>query len=138
MSSPFPLTVRDLRQVPGHAMAGEWALPGRPQCYVDLQALAPRLLPGRQPVPLSLTSLCAKPGDWFGVDEFQGPRFERADIRYPGIVVLGMPNPCALPYRMIDGRRRLEKWRRAGALQMPCIILSYPEVEPFIFDFRLQ
>lgn len=118
-------------------MYADWALPGRLCSYLPLEAMFGQLLPGRRPVLVPLDSICAKPGDWYGTDEFQGPRFDAADMDIPGVVVLHMPNPCKLPYRMIDGRRRLEKLCRAGRQEAWFHILTFAEVEPWIKDVRV-
>lgn len=112
MTIPPVLIVSSPSQIPGHSMYGDWALPGRPYCY------------------LAMEELC------FGNDDFQGPRFAQADPRHPGILVRNMPNPCQLPYRMIDGRRRLEKLRRQAAVSGYFVVFEYDEVRPFIRDFH--
>jgi len=127
-----------LDQIPGHSMYGEWALPGRPCSFVPIAAMVKQLLPGRRPVLVRLDSICAKPGNWFGTDDFSGPRFEAADIRYPGLLVQDMPNPCQLPYRMIDGRRRLEKLRRMGLGESWFHVFTFTEIEPWIRDVQVQ
>ena len=38
-----------------------------------------------------------------------GKRYKNADIRYPGIVVEGMPNMYGDKYRLIDGKHRIRK-----------------------------
>jgi hypothetical protein len=124
--------------VPGHPMYGDWALPGREFSYIALGDLVARHLPGKLPACVQFADICAKPGDWLGGNDFSGPRFTNADPRFPGFLVRAMPNPCRLPYRLIDGRRRLEKLRRAGATAADFYVFEYAEVEPFIFDFALK
>lgn len=125
-------------QAPGHSMYGDWALPGRRYSYIALSDLVMRRMPGKVPAWVQLEKICAKPGNWFGTDDFSGPRFANADTRYPGFLVHAMPNPCKLPYRLIDGRRRLEKIRRSGALAAHFYVFEYSEVRPFIFDFAVK
>lgn len=138
MHSPSTfLRVQNVDQILGHSMYGDWALPGREYSYISMGDLARQLLPGRVPQSIAFDSICAKPGDWFGVDDFSGPRFEQADTSYPDLLVRNMPNPCDLAFRMIDGRRRLEKLRREGAYSSEFIVFEYVEVEPLIFDFEL-
>lgn len=131
------LRVRSPENVPGHTMYGDWALPDREYSYISLGDLARALGPGRTPRTIMHTEICAKPGGWFGIDDFSGPRYEAADPQFPGLLVAGMPNPCELPYRMVDGRRRLEKLRRFGIPQSQFYVFDYEEVLPFIFDFEL-
>ena len=119
-------------------MYSDWALPGREYSYISMRDLARQLLTDRIPQAVELKDICANPGDWFGRDDFSGPRFEQADPKHPGLLVGNMPNPCDLPFRMIDGRRRLEKLRRQGAHNGEFIVFEYVEVEPFIFDFELE
>ncbi len=116
-------------------MYDDWALPGRQYSYIALLDLARKHMPGRQAQRVSFSDICGKPGDWFGVDDFTGPRYEAADTRYPGMVIHGMPNPCNRPYRLVDGRRRLEKLRRGGADAAQFFVFEYADCEEFIFDF---
>lgn len=95
-------------------------------------------MPGKQPELLRFDEICAKPGDWFGVDDFSGPRFEAADPKYPGMVIRGMPNPCDRPYHMVDGRRRMEKLRRAGERGGQFFVFEFADCGEFIFDFELE
>jgi len=119
-------------------MYGDWALPGRKYSYIALGDLVARHLPGKVPTCVQFAHICAKPGDWIGGNDFSGARFATADPRYPGFVVRGMPNPCQLPFRLIDGCRRLEKLRRAGAMAADFYVFEYSEVEPYIFDFAVK
>jgi hypothetical protein len=135
MSSPVILKVKHHKAVPGHTMFGDWALPGRPNSYIALGDFAKACLHGKGPTRVTLTEICVKPGDWFGTNDFSGLRFEKADPRYPGILVRDMPNPCGLPYRMIDGRRRLEKIRRCGETSSLFYVFDFAEIAPYIFDF---
>ena len=132
------LRVSCLANIPGHSMFGDWALPGRRYSYIALLDLARKHMPGKQAQTIRLSDICAKPGDWFGVDDFSGPRFDAADTRYPGMIVHGMPNPCALAYRMVDGRRRMEKLRRAGSDTGKFFVFDYADCEEFIFDFEME
>lgn len=137
MQSGKPLIVSRPDEVPGHSMYADWALPGRKYSYIALDELARKLGHGRSPQTVEHSQICAKPGDWFGSNDFAGSRFEAADQRYPGILVADMPNPCNLPYRMIDGRRRLEKLQRLGISHSPFFVFEYAEILPFVFDFEL-
>ena len=47
----------------------------------------------------------------------KGERYDRADIRFPGIVVLGAPNPSKKKYRLIDGAHRMAKMKLETSLQ---------------------
>lgn len=106
-SNPKPaLRVQRLEAVPGHSMYAEWALPGRKYSYVSLVDLVRNLGLVRTPRVIEHAPICAKPGHWCGGNYFAGARYEGADTRYPGFLVADMPNPCQLPFRMIDGRRR--------------------------------
>lgn len=134
-SSTDRLQVQSAHKVPGHSMYGDWGLPGREYSYISLDDLVRTLGAGRRPVHIAHAEICAKPGDWFGTDDFIGPRFEAADARYPGIVVAAMPNPCQLPFRLIDGRRRLEKLRRKGISKSAFYVFTFDEVQPFIIDY---
>lgn len=129
--------VHELITVPGHSMHGDWTIPGREYSYISLVDLVPALLPGRKPESIEFDEICAKPGDMYGPDSFAGQRFEDADTCYPGFLVRDMPNPCNLPFRMIDGRRMLEKLRCQGAIATRFFVFEFDEIQPFIFDFEL-
>jgi len=118
-------------------MWGDWALLGREYSYVSIKDLLPVLLPGRELRRVKLRHICAQPGDVFGGNEFAGPRFESADPKFPGLLVLDMSNPQSTRYRLIDGRRRLEKLRRKGAISSLYYIFEFSEIQPFIYDFEL-
>ena len=137
-SDKLPLRVSSVTQLPGPALFADWALPGRPYTYIALLDLARKHMPGKQPELLLFKDICAKPGDWFGNDDFSGPRFEAADTQYPGIVIHAMPNPCDRPYHMVDGRRRMEKLRRGGAESGHFFVLEFEDCEEFIVDFELE
>lgn len=129
--------MRSASDVPGHSMYGDWALPGREYSYISLVDLVHALGTGLKPQTVSHADICAKPGNWFGGDDFQGPRFDAADPQYPGLLIRDMPNPCERPFRMVDGRRRLEKLRRAGVNQSPFYVFDFSAIEAFIFDFDI-
>ncbi|MDA1372824.1 MAG: hypothetical protein O2971_19000 [Proteobacteria bacterium] len=131
------LRVDALIKVPGHSMYGDWALPDRNYSYVSLADLLPVLLPGKMTERVKLRDIWAKPGDAFGGNDFAGPRFEQADPKFPGLVVRDMPNPGNAKYRMIDGRRRLEKLRIEGVDSGLYYVFEYTEILPFIFEFEL-
>jgi len=118
-------------------MYADWALPGRQYSYISLVDLARNLGLGRTPRVIEHSQICAKPGDWFGGNDFVGSRYETADPRFPGILVADMPNPCELPFRMIDGRRRLRKLQLQGIKESPFFVFQYAEILPFIYDFEL-
>ncbi len=133
-----PLKVSNTSNVPGHTMYGDWALPGRKYSYIALRELAKKHMPGKQAQLIQFSNICAKPGSWFGDDDFSGPRFDAADTKYPGMLIRSMPNPCGLAYRMVDGRRRLEKLKRAGFDTGYFFVFEYADCEEFIFDFELE
>lgn len=132
------LRVTSPAEVPGHGMYGDWALPGRQYSYIALLDLAKKHMPGKQPELIRFDDICAKPADWFGGDDFSGPRYEAAQTKYPGLLVRGMPNPCQSPYRMIDGRRRMEKLKRGGINEGMFFVFDYCDCEEFIFDFEIE
>lgn len=132
-----PLRVSRVEDIPGHSMFGDWGLAGRPYSFLDLEALVDRYPLEQRAGMARLKDICAKPGNWFGIDEFSGPRYDEADPAFPGILVLGMPNPCALPYRLVDGRRRLHKLALQGRRTSLFYIYEYKQVRPFIRDVVL-
>lgn len=135
------LKVEREEQIPGHSMYGDWALPGQASehamTYIDLEQLFLTLVPGRITKRVFLENIAAKPSTWFGGDDFEGERFDKADPSIPGMLVRGMGNPLNLPYRMIDGRRRLEKLRRRGLQSADFYVFRYFEIEHFIREVRV-
>ncbi|MEX2131555.1 MAG: hypothetical protein WD772_08705 [Pseudohongiellaceae bacterium] len=119
--------------LPGHSMAGEWAYPGIEISFLDVVKMH-RWMPKRAAQSIRFDEICAKPGIWNGIDEFAGPRYEAADTTFPGIVIAGMYNPCQLPFRLVDGRRRMEKLRRTGAENGMFQVYSVAEAEQFIVE----
>lgn len=132
------LRVSKPSNVPGHTMYGDWALAGREYSYIALIDLAKKHMPGKQTETVRFSDICAKPGNWFGGDDFSGERYEAADTQYPGILIHAMPNPCDLPYRMVDGRRRMEKLRRSGIERGNFFVFEYADCREFIFDFVVE
>jgi hypothetical protein len=108
------LRVSSPSKVPGHTMYGDWALPRSEYSYIALFDLAKKHMLGKQPETVLFSDICAKSGNWFGGDDFSGKRYEDADVKYSGMLIRAMPNPCDRPYRMVDGRRRMEKLKRHG------------------------
>lgn len=132
------LKVSHIGKIPGHSMFKDWALPNRPQCFLPFDEMVPALHPGREVQIIEFKQICAKPNFWFGADDFQGSRFDAAEVKFPGMLVKDMPNPCGLPFRMIDGRRRMEKLIRAGDAAGPFVIFQYEEIEPYIQNFEIE
>ena len=110
-------------------MYGEWGIPGYEYAFLPIKLF---MKLDRAPTVVPFKQVCAKPGDWFGRDDFSGERYEKADTSIPGMLVAGMPNPCGLPYRMIDGRRRMQKLREAGRVSGPFVVLNWLEIQPYI------
>ena len=119
-------------------MYGNWALAGREYSYIALIDLAMKHMRGKQAETIRFSDICAKPRDWFGGDDFSGKRYEDADAKYPGMLIHAMPNPCDLPYRMVDGRRRMEKLRRSGVDSGKFYVFEFEDCKEFIFDFLIE
>jgi pimeloyl-ACP methyl ester carboxylesterase len=122
-----PLVVADGRRLPGHVVAGEWALPGVAHGFVDVPALW-AFTPHRAPSALRFADICVKSMD---PKETAAERYRRADTSFPGFVVDGMPNPCGRRYRMIDGRRRIYQLMEAGRDRGDFYVFRPDEVVPF-------
>jgi len=132
------LRVSSPSKVPGHTMYGDWALSGREYSYIALIDLAKKHMHGKQVETIRFSDICAKPGGWFGGDDFSGKRYEDADTKYPGMLIHAMPNPCDLPYRMVDGRRRMEKLKRSGLGAGKFHVFEFEDCKEFIFDFLVE
>ena len=113
-------------------------MPGREYSYIALIDLAMKHMRGKQAESVRFNDICAKPGDWFGGDDFSGKRYEDAQAKYPGMLIHAMPNPCGLPYRMVDGRRRMEKLRRSGLDAGKFYVFEFEDCKEFIFDFLVD
>jgi hypothetical protein len=132
------LRVSSPSSVPGHTMYGDWALPESEYSYIALFDLAKKHMLGKQSETVRFIDICAKPGNWFGGDDFTGKRYEDADVKYPGMLIHAMPNPCDLPYRMVDGRRRMEKLRRSGLDAGTFYVFEFEDCKEFISDFLIE
>jgi len=133
------ITVKHPSRIPGHPMHGDWAWPGMEYSSLSIEALFKNGVVRKNHYSvLRIKYICAKPGDFSGFDDFEGERFEKADIQFPLLVVRNMPNPCQTPYRLIDGRRRLEKLRRMGRRTVACFVLEVQDVVPFIKEVKLD
>lgn len=132
------LRINKLSEIPGHGMYGDWALPGREYSYIALIDLVKKYMHSKQAQTIRFSNICAKPGDWFGEDDFSGKRYEAAETKYPGILIHNMPNPCDRAYRMVDGRRRMEKLRRSGHEAGKFFVFEFEECKEFIFDFLIE
>tara|TARA_B110000858_G_scaffold89711_2_gene103742 strand:+ start:7467 stop:7895 length:429 start_codon:yes stop_codon:yes gene_type:complete len=132
------LRVSSSSEVPGHTMYGDWALPDREYSYIALLDLARKHMQGKQAQTVRFSDICAKPGDWFGGNDFSGERHEAAEAKYPGMLIHNMHNPCDRAYRMVDGRRRMEKLRRSGFDAGKFIVFEFEDCKEFIFDFLFE
>jgi len=120
-------------------MYGDWAWPGMEYSSLSIEALFKNGVVTKNHYSiLRVKYICAKPGDFYGFDDFKGDRFEKADIQFPLLVVRNMPNPCQTPYRLIDGRHRLEKLLRTGRKTVACYVLEVKDVIPFIKEVKLD
>jgi thioesterase domain-containing protein len=133
-----PLVVTDGRLIPGHLMVGDWALPGVPLSYIDIPALW-AFCPHRVEC-VEFAEICVKPLDLaeHAANRAATARYQRADTSFPGFVVDGMPNPCDLRYRMIDGRRRIHKLMAAGLDRGEFYVFDSKELAPFVRTVQLQ
>ena len=93
---------------------------------------------GKQVEAIHYSDVYAKPGDWFGADDFSGKRYEAVDPNYPEILIHAMPNPCNRAYRMVDRRRRMGKLRRAGVESGLFFVAEFEDYEEFIFDYLVE
>lgn len=133
----YAVVVPHPSRILSHALYGEWAVPEYEYAYLPLGCILRMLgTPEAEAVPID--EIAAKPGDYHDGDDFSGPRYEAADPRYPGLIIRGMPNPLHLPYRMVDGRRRMHKIRMAGGTTGMFHVYEYDKVKPFIVEVRID
>lgn len=129
------------RLIPGHSMYGDAAFEGFEYSYVSIKSLLTSpVTPKPKLAKIQLTDVWSKPGDWFGIDDFdpESIRYQKADPSYPGIVVEGMQNPAGKPFRLIDGRRRLNKLKTLGVVEYPFYIFPLEAVRPFIVEAKMR
>jgi hypothetical protein len=74
-------------------MYGDWALPGRPTSYIALLDLAIKHLPEKQAALIHFSEICAKPGDWYGGDDFSGPDMKPQIQIIPACLFAACPIP---------------------------------------------
>jgi hypothetical protein len=132
------LRVNSPSSVPGHTMYRDWALPGSEYSYIALFDLAKKHMRGKQPTTVRFGDICARSGGWFGGDDFSEKRYEDADVKYPGMLIHTMLNTCDLPYRMVNGRRRMEKLRRSGLDAGKFYVFKFEDCREFISDFLVE
>jgi hypothetical protein len=58
-----------------------------------------------------------------------GLRYEKCNTKFPGILVKGGPNPFNLPYRLVDGKHRIEKLISRQHERYVFCILSYDKLK---------
>lgn len=54
-----------------------------------------------------------------------GERYRSCDTSFPGILLHNGPNPMGLPYRMMDGKHRVEKMLDDGLHESTFYIIKY-------------
>ena len=64
---------------------------------------------------------------------WSGKRYDKADIKYPGIITTGH-NPYDNEYRMIDGRRRIHKLLSNGVTESNFYVIEWEELIPFFLE----
>lgn len=138
MNTYPPLVVKRVADIPAHSMYGDWALGDTPFSYLDISALVNLRSFKDVARVVKIRDICAKPGNWFGSNDFQGSRFEAADPKFPGLLVRNMPNPCGLPFRMMDGRRRLHKLQQQGRRTAIFYVYEYEEVLSLIRSVQVN
>ncbi|QIN96758.1 hypothetical protein [Synechococcus phage S-N03] len=95
--------------------------------YIDVSELEPLLM---EPVILHLSEVAWKgkhlPDKFVGENCIccGGERYRACDPSFPAIVVKGTNNPYGLPYRLIDGKHRVQKLWDEGTLEAPFYVLT--------------
>lgn len=117
--------------VNGHIMEGMWALPGEPTICINIREVID-LIKLRQ-----LTSRCIKIGDIafkdLSVICTKSSRYLKANTTYPVIVVKDMVNPFNKPYRLIDGRHRLLKYKNKNEDFINAYVLNQNDIKRFFY-----
>jgi len=54
-----------------------------------------------------------------------GERYYKCDPSIPGIILKGAPNPYNLPYRMVDGKHRIEKLITKNVTESTFYVIDY-------------
>lgn len=87
-----------------HTTEGEWGIKG----YEGLKIRPASLVNDRLEV-IKFDEIAHKT-----LPDKDTDRYKKADIRFPGIVAEGAPNPFEKKYRLCDGRHRLLKMKEQG------------------------
>ena len=58
-----------------------------------------------------------------------GKRYTNCDPSFPGILIKDCPNPFGLPYRLVDGKHRVERLIARGQKKSLFNIISYNRVK---------
>jgi len=117
-----------------HVLEWEWELPEYPgphaiDAYPDVYNWI--LVKHIDPEVIKFDDIAVK-----SLNPVNPTRYMNANTQYPGILVKYIHNPHNKPYRMIDGRYRLEKQKRNGNTEGLFYVLTYDQIKPFIFKLK--
>ena len=62
---------------------------------------------------------------------WKGPRYDKCDISYPGIVCKDAPNPYGKKYRLIDGNHRMAKMTDMNITKSCYYVIEYAILKPY-------
>jgi hypothetical protein len=111
-------------------MEGEWEFAGIGNSKINIRSVIQWINYKKYTASiLDISSIAYKPIDSIQHDD---TRFKISNLKYPLIVVAGMPNPHNKDYRLIDGRHRLLHLILSCRLNANCYILTLEDVLPFV------
>lgn len=64
-----------------------------------------------------------------------GERYRNCDYSYPGILVIGMPNPYNKPYSNIDGKHRIMRMISDGLTSAKFHVLTMDDISKYLWFF---
>lgn len=91
-----------------HSCTREWRVYEDKDSYLSVADLEP-IIARREPKLIQHKDIC-----WKCMDDPRrkiDDRYHHADIMYPGIVAIDVPNPYNRTYRMVDGSHRMAKMK---------------------------
>lgn len=106
-----------------HSCRGDWAINGKEKRISVRELIGDSVLQ-----VVRFEDIAVKP-----LPDKTTTRYQKADVRFPCVLVEGGDNPLGKPYRMCDGRHRINKLKEQGHTEAVFFIISN---EKFITIFN--
>lgn len=116
--------------------SGDWSINDNEEDQgIDLRTLRYLLTKDKLEM-VTHSKICHKS---LGEDTLQlegGIRYDKAQIKYPGILIRNGKNPKNLKYRMIDGNHRMVKMKNQGIKESKFYVLEYDDIKDHLRPFE--